>query len=59
MLQEAEVTTFTDAQCRAMGYKPEFIYDSHLCAGVEAGGVDSCRGDSGGPLVTLAKDTGR
>ena len=55
LLQEAEVTTITDTDCRNTNYNPDFIYDSHLCAG--APGVDGCVGDAGGPL--MVSDGGR
>ena len=49
VLQEAEVTTMTDTDCRNTNYNPDFIYDQHLCAG--APGVDGCVGDAGGTVL--------
>ena len=49
-LQEASVPIVSQGQCRN-SYGSSMIHDSMLCAGFDAGGVDSCQGDSGGPLV--------
>lgn len=54
VLQEGEVTTLTNADCRRKGYSSWRITDAMLCAqGRNANGeiVDACQGDSGGPLV--------
>jgi trypsin len=47
-LQEAQVPVTTDAYCGS-AYS-DFEAATMLCAGFEAGGVDTCQGDSGGPL---------
>lgn len=49
VLRRAEVPVVTDEACRASyeTYRPSMM----VCAGYEAGGIDTCQGDSGGPLV--------
>lgn len=48
-LMQAEVPLVSKHRCE-ISY-PDKIDDSMLCAGLDAGQVDSCQGDSGGPLV--------
>ena len=50
VLQKVTIPIVTDDECRAE-YGESDILDSMICAGTEAGGVDSCQGDSGGPMV--------
>ncbi|XP_019641765.1 PREDICTED: trypsin-1-like [Branchiostoma belcheri] len=51
-LQEADVPIVSDSDCSS-SYPGWLDFDSEICAGYTAGGVDSCQGDSGGPLVWL------
>jgi len=54
ILQQAEVTTLSNQECRNTGYSSRQITDSMLCAqGRNSKGqiTDACQGDSGGPLV--------
>ncbi|CAH3170581.1 unnamed protein product [Porites evermanni] len=48
-LMEAQIPLVSKRRC--MNFYPEEIDDSMLCAGLDAGGVDTCQGNSGGPLV--------
>jgi len=49
VLLEVDVDTYSDQFCNDLyvNYVPETM----VCAGTEAGGKDSCQGDSGGPLL--------
>lgn len=50
VLQEADVPLLSNEKCQQQ--MPEYnITENMVCAGYEAGGVDSCQGDSGGPLM--------
>ncbi|XP_030047209.1 atrial natriuretic peptide-converting enzyme [Microcaecilia unicolor] len=49
-LQEGEVRIISLEQCQSY-FDLKTITSRMLCAGYEAGTVDSCMGDSGGPLV--------
>lgn len=49
-LHEASLEVQPDDTCRST-YGNEFDAGSVLCAGVTAGGIDTCDGDSGGPLL--------
>lgn len=54
VLQEVEVQTMSNTDCKATGYSSSQILESMLCAqGRTADGsiTDACQGDSGGPLV--------
>ena len=48
-LMQAQVPLVSKGRC--LNSYPGEIDDSMLCAGLDAGGVDTCEGDSGGPLV--------
>uniref|UniRef100_H2Z0I7 Peptidase S1 domain-containing protein n=1 Tax=Ciona savignyi TaxID=51511 RepID=H2Z0I7_CIOSA len=50
ILREASVPVLNNTQCSSW-YSTFNIFSTNLCAGYQAGGVDSCQGDSGGPLV--------
>lgn len=51
-LREVEVHMIGDAFCSSPTvYGSDFIPETMVCAGEEAGGRDACQGDSGGPLV--------
>ncbi|XP_030829663.1 uncharacterized protein LOC105446087 isoform X3 [Strongylocentrotus purpuratus] len=53
-LQQAVVGLIPDEYCgSAYG---SFKADSMICAGYQAGGVDTCNGDSGGPLMCEGAD---
>ncbi|XP_004711363.1 enteropeptidase [Echinops telfairi] len=50
ILQEADVPLLSNDRCQQQmtGYN---ITENMVCAGYDAGGIDSCQGDSGGPLM--------
>jgi len=53
-LQEVQIGMVSDDICGSdpvYGASGLFLPETMVCAGVLAGGKDSCRGDSGGPLV--------
>ncbi|XP_015257710.1 PREDICTED: atrial natriuretic peptide-converting enzyme-like [Cyprinodon variegatus] len=54
-LQEGEVRIISKSQCQSY-FDMKTITPRMLCAGYEAGTVDSCMGDSGGPLVCEEPD---
>lgn len=56
-LQEGEVRIISLSQCQSY-FDMKTITPRMLCAGYDAGTVDSCMGDSGGPLV-CEEDDGR
>ena len=59
VLMEGTVPIVSRAQCTSAGsYSPAEILGSHICAGFEQGGVDSCQGDSGGALLLNSKQIG-
>nr|XP_025043504.1 trypsin-3-like [Pelodiscus sinensis] len=49
VLQCADIYTVSQARC--LETYPGKITENMFCAGVEQGGIGSCKGDSGGPLV--------
>ncbi|KAM9836496.1 atrial natriuretic peptide-converting enzyme [Aulostomus maculatus] len=49
-LQEGEVRIISFSQCQSY-FDMKTITPRMLCAGYDAGTIDSCMGDSGGPLV--------
>jgi secreted trypsin-like serine protease len=51
VLNQAVMPLLDDAACASL-LGPLFAADAMLCAGVLAGGVDTCAGDSGAALVT-------
>ena len=58
-LQVAKLPIVSNDDCRSMfssaGYK-KTIKPTVICAGLAAGGKDSCEGDSGGPLTVFDQD---
>ena len=54
-LMEARIPLVSKERCDAS--YPGKIDDTMLCAGFDAGGVDTCQGDSGGPLVCEFNNT--
>jgi secreted trypsin-like serine protease len=56
-LREAEVPRVADSTCgQSDHYGSAFDPATMVCAGFDAGGVDTCQGDSGGPLAASTQD---
>ncbi|HVL95893.1 MAG TPA: serine protease [Solirubrobacteraceae bacterium] len=55
VMQVAQVPIVADDTCRN-AYPRSFESATQICAGYQAGGVDTCQGDSGGPL--FGRDAG-
>src|SRR5215208_7094918 len=56
-LREARVPRVADSTCgQSDHYGTAFDAGTMVCAGFEAGGVDTCQGDSGGPLAASTQD---
>jgi len=51
VLNEVELNVVDYETCK-LRYPMDLREESHICAGVPAGGKDSCSGDSGGPLLS-------
>jgi hypothetical protein len=50
LLQDVHVPIVSEDSCAA-SYPEVRSFQTQLCAGAIAGGIDSCQGDSGGPLL--------
>jgi secreted trypsin-like serine protease len=56
-LREARVPRVADSTCgQSDHYGTAFDSGTMVCAGFEAGGVDTCQGDSGGPLAASTQE---
>lgn len=51
-LREVTLPIWNNTDCEE-AYSSKVIDSNQLCAGLKAGGKDSCAGDSGGPLMAL------
>jgi hypothetical protein len=49
-LLEVDILTVNHGTCNSQ-LAAEISQDTHICAGIPAGGKDACQGDSGGPLL--------
>ncbi|XP_076874693.1 transmembrane protease serine 12 [Brachyhypopomus gauderio] len=58
-LREAEVNLIDTRRCNQRNWYNQHISDNMVCAGKEAGGVDTCQGDSGGPLSCYSEGAAR
>ena len=56
VLIAATLPIVTDEQCASLDGVSLQEARKMLCAGFDAGGVDSCQGDSGGPLTVVSVD---
>uniref|UniRef100_A0A8C6ZSH7 Peptidase S1 domain-containing protein n=1 Tax=Nothoprocta perdicaria TaxID=30464 RepID=A0A8C6ZSH7_NOTPE len=59
VLQEAQVEIIPFDSCNAFDSYGGMINRNMICAGSEAGGIDSCQGDSGGPLMCYHPNTSK
>lgn len=57
LLQQVHIPIASEETC-ATSYPQVATFETQICAGAIAGGLDSCQGDSGGPLL-VRDDAGR